>query len=266
MNNIIYSCFIPNKNKLYVAKEFLDICIKLYSDFNIYVGIQKDSDNSLIELLEEYKSKLKIKYSLINDSNYVNSDVSGFQKALELYYNDYKINGGDKDKNGITYFNHSKGATSNNNEIREFYNINFFNKKEEIYNKLYSSNEYGCYSHYLTLIKNNPINKPYSIIMKEFNNTLSRSVFNYFYTNTIFCLKTFILDEFLSNVKEKFFNNNLLNYSDRWFFERDFIHIVDMQGYEPLFKELTVNYNFNNYGQITTEDYNNYYNEWKKIK
>ena len=62
-----------------------------FSDYRIYIGIQVDSIPKWKEIISEYKENgLDITYSDVNPNLYVNSDVSGYQKALELLYNSTK--------------------------------------------------------------------------------------------------------------------------------------------------------------------------------
>jgi hypothetical protein len=261
MSLVFYSSFIPNKEKLFIGEDFLKIMLKNFKQSIICIGIQKNSINEWVELIETYKNHgLEIYYENINEELYVNSDVSGFQKALEIYCK--KLNY--KSFNGCVWFGHSKSVTSNNIGYHNFIMKYFWEKKEKLEFDLLSKNETGSYSFYLSVIPNYGQSKINDIWSNYTDFKFSKNSIGYMYTNTFFmCKKEPFLNVF-KNIKEDFFNKKLMGVSgeegDRYFFERDFIHFVDMQNLEPSFEELSPN---NVWGRVDYKDFINEMNIWK---
>ena len=125
--------------------------LKNFKDSIICVGIQKNSINEWIDLIELYKTYgLDIFYETSNEELYVNSDVSGFQKALEIYCK--KLNY--KEFDGCVWFGHTKGVTSNNIGYHNFIIKYFWEKREKLEFNLESKPEVGSYGFYLSVIPN----------------------------------------------------------------------------------------------------------------
>ena len=49
---VIFASYIPTKDKLYIGEEFLDLFDKLYSDYDLYVGVNPSCEE-WIKLLEK---------------------------------------------------------------------------------------------------------------------------------------------------------------------------------------------------------------------
>lgn len=223
---IIFSSFTPFQKDLGILEEFLSLVEKNYKNDHVFIGIQKDSCADTIPFLSKYKN-LNLHYDVINPSTYINSDVCGFQKAIELYYNsDKELTKEDK----FVYFGHTKGVTTGNYKFREYMFNKHFNDREHIETKLAPEN-CGAFGHILSPI-NSPNDTPYSKVLTKWNKKLKCTTLNYFFMYTFYVCKKNILDEFLKDLEYNFFTDNLL---DRYFFERDFIHFVDMLGYEPVY-------------------------------
>lgn len=254
---ILYSAYIPSYDKLYILKEFLDICLETFKNEKIYIGFQLNTIHEVITLCNQYN--LNLVYDFSTENIYVDSDVPGFQTALRLYSEDTS-----KDNSSFVYFGHTKGVTTAVDSARHFFYKIFFKEREIVENKLMLDDKYGCYGFWLSPIIVKPISdeyKSYSDILLAWNKTLKYSVLNYFYTNTFYTIKRNILDTFLSNLDKAFYETNL---KDRYFFERDFIHCVDMQGFEPLFERLSWNNSWIT-PNMSIEEYSNMLTKWKEI-
>ena len=229
---IIFSAFVPRTTDFSIILEFLRLAEKNFSKENIFIGLQKDSHPEIINLLKQY-SHLKLHYDFINATTYINSDVSGFQKALELYHNLPKK---ETENDKYVYFGHTKGVTTGIRIFRDMIFDKIFNNRPHIEARLEDKN-IGAYGYHLSPMDFNNGNS-YSTCLLNWNDKLKYSVLNYFYAGTFFVCKKNLLDDFLKDIKYSFFTENL---KDRYFFERDFIHFVDMLGYEPAYEEIVWN-------------------------
>lgn len=258
---IFYSSFIPDEYSLFIGVDFLNVIKKKFNGYVIFIGVQVGSCDEWIKILNEEKSNLNIFYELCDEKLYVDSDVSGYQKALEIYY---KI----KDtitikKDSFSWFGHTKGVTSKNYSYHEWNIQNFWNKKEYIELKLNEDDKYGSYGMHLSYIpdydKSNIVD-----LWKEYSNfKFEKSVLNYMFTNTFYVIKLNCFMNMINNLKSDFFKNKikgLYGEGDRYFFERDFIHFVDMMGYEPLYYEFSPNISW---PIANSEDFINNLNKWK---
>jgi hypothetical protein len=70
----------------------------------------------------------------------------------------------------------------------------------------------------------------------------------------------------ISNLKPLFFDEKIEGVNgigDRYYFERDFIHFVDMMGYQPLFEQYSPNMSWMSPNEI---DFIVNLNNWKNTK
>lgn len=240
--SIIYSVYVPTVSQIEVIHEILEVGNILNE--KVYIGLQKDSCKEAIDLLNEKE----VKWAHINPETYINSDVPGFQAALNLYHTDEKVN----DK--FIYFGHSKGVTTGFGSMRQFLLEDVFMRHP--LNKVPES--YGSYGYCLSPIN---LKSNYNPNLDRWNPHISGPHLNYFYPHTFYVIRQNIIDNFLKNINPAFFTTNLC---DRYFFERDFIHIVDKQGYEPCFRELVWN---NGWGDHSPSiyDYNNIIDAWRRV-
>lgn len=249
---IIFSAYLPTIESFSVIKDFLSLVEKNYKDDHVFIGLQKGTNPNVILLLSGYNN-LKLHYDFIHDSTYINSDVSGFQRALELYYeSDPQLTNTDK----YVYFGHTKGVTTGNKSFRDYLYDKHFNNREHIEGLLESDKQIGCYGHLFSPIN---VDDSYTDVLTKWNKELPYTVLNYFFVNTFYVCKKNILDNFLKNIDQSFFSDNLV---DRYFFERDFIHFVDMQGYLPVYDILEGNNGWR-HKQPDKNDYLNILSKWK---
>jgi hypothetical protein len=121
----------------------------------------------------------------------------------------------------------------------------------------------GSYAPYLTITDvQEDIDKMHC--MYRFNpEFLTHTVMEYYYINTFYVIKNQILRNFVSQASSDFFDTPIQSYSDRYMFERDFSHIVDMQGYLPSFGAFHGNYS-TNYQPPNMDKYEEKFNKWYK--
>jgi len=237
---IVYSSFFPTKDQLFRGIDFLNVIKNNFSNYKIYIGIQNntvvDWENEIIKF-KNYG--LDIVYGYADPSLYVNSDVSGYQKAIELLKKNEKII-----KGQFIWFGHSKGVTTNNLTYHEYCIKNFWEKKIHIESRLKSDKSFGCYGTHISFlpfydkVKILNIWKNYSILENK------KTVLPFMFVNTFFVIKLHIFKKMLTGLNSVFFESKLIGHNgvgDRYFFERDFIHFVDILGYLPIFEEVSPN-------------------------
>lgn len=238
---IIYSSFFPKIDQLFRGIDFLNTVKTNFSNYKVYIGIQVDSIPQWEKTINDFKSEgLDINYGFVNPNLYVNSDVSGFQKAIELMKNDLdSING------EFIWFGHSKGVTTGNIEYHKFAINNFWGKKEFIEDLLNSDESYGCFGNEISYLPNYDKKRILEIWQKYSNIEPKKEVIPYMFVNTFYVVKLKIFKEVLDKSNDVFFNQKLIgrhgDVGDRYFFERDFIHFVDILGYSPIFEGVAPN-------------------------
>lgn len=258
---IIYSSFFPNKEQLFRGIDFLNLIKNKFSNYRIYIGIQNNTIYDWEESIIKFKNYgLDIIYGYVNPSLYVNSDVSGYQKAIELLKKDER-----KIKGEFIWFGHSKGVTTNILTYHEYCLKYFWGKKDHIESRLKSDKNFGCYGTHISFlpfydkIKILNIWKNYSILEDK------KPVIPFMFVNTFFVIKLSIFEKMLSGLNSIFFESKLIGHNgegDRYFFERDFIHFVDILGYLPIFEEVSPNNSWLNPDKSTIEKE---IELWKKI-
>lgn len=243
---VFYSSFIPNSNNLFRGEDFLKIVKEKFNNYLVFIGIQKDSIPEWGEMLENYKKKNNnnIFYDYCDEKLYVNSDVAGFQKALQLYYlskNKFSLR-----DNSLVWFGHTKGATTNLNEYHYWVLENFWSRENEIQQKLYSEEKYGCYGTHLSFIPDyDKIGGIRKLWAKNCNYKFTKEPLNFMFVNTFFVIKNKIFQNMINHLNPIFFEEKIegafSEIGDRYYFERDFIHFVDMMGYQPVFEYYSPN-------------------------
>jgi|688.fasta_scaffold02019_18 hypothetical protein len=258
---VFYSSFFPDEKNIFRGEKFLTTMVEKFKNHLIFVGIQTDTINTWLEILEKYKnSGLNIIYERCNPELYVNSDVAGYQKALELFYLN-KENIKVKD-NSLAWFGHSKGVTTNEMSCHNWMFENFWGKPELIMEKLFSNNSYGCYGTHLSFLPIYDTKKIKDIWTSYCDFTFIKKPIKFMYVNTFFVIKSEIFLKMINNLSKKFLYKKINGVhggeGDRYFFERDFIHFVDMMGYEPIFETYGPNVTW---GEVNPDEYYKHLNE-----
>jgi hypothetical protein len=243
---VIYSSFFPNEDQLFRGVDFLNEMEKSFLNYRIYIGIQVNTTPEWEKIILNYKNNgLDITYGNVNPDLYVNSDVSGYQKAIELIIKDERSLEGH-----FVWFGHSKGVTTNNLSYHKFSMSSFWGQKDYIEDRLESNNLYGCYGTHISFLPGYDKEKILKIWQKYSNISKQKEVIPYMFVNTFYVVKQSIFNELLKNLKNNFLNEKLIGHydivGDRYFFERDFIHFVDILGYIPIFEEVSPNCNWGN--------------------
>lgn len=253
---IIFSAYIPNESKLYVLDEFLQLANKYHAAEPIYIGFQVGSDYDA-SLKHIAKYNLNIKTGLAKQELYVNSDATGYQKAIELYANDKRVD------NSFIYFGHTKSVTTNNHTYRYLFYKEIFANRPVIESQLGSSKTYGIYGYSISPIVDYT-DKPFPCKLKDYSTVLKYQPMNYLMLHTFYVFKSYILNNFLDTVDNSFFTTNLTQLSDRYFFERDFPHISDMQGFYPTYNNIAPN--FHSKTMPDENDMNRVFRSWHRYR
>ena len=237
---IIFASHIPTPDKLFIGVESLNKFVESFSDYDIYVGIN-NSCQAWYDCLAQYSKKLNLFQETTPEHLLIDSDASAFQSALRLL----KKSG---NKYEIYWFGHTQGATSGSHEIRnEITNI-FWNKKKIIEQKIIKDG-FSIYSPFMGTCSDRNGN----VDEKQMNSSLSLFIDGY-ENNGLSSYFTFwihrgeIINRFIENSKEIFFNYKLINFKinnegntiDKYFFERDFPMIYQkiIKTPKPLFHKL----------------------------
>lgn len=261
MGIVLYSSFFPDEKEIFRGVDFLNQMYFFFKNYKICIGIQLDSCDKWVEIIEEYISKgLNIKYDFCEKDLYVNSDVSGYQKAIEVFHKNFLNT---SCFSPFVWFGHSKGVTTKKTVYHDFSLKSFWSKREEIEERLSSQKNKGCFGHHLSYIPNYD-EKNISQIWKKYSNFVQlKKPLNYMLTNTFYVVKYEIFYEMISKINSTFFNEKIEGISgsgDRYFFERDFIHFVDMMGFEPDYNFIVPNITWS----ANNIDYKKNLEEWKK--
>lgn len=227
---IIMATFVPSKYHIWVGVDIFNKIFEHFRDYDLYIG-DNNSCVEWIEILEAYKNVFNLKYSITPQDKIIDSDASAFQTALALYKEESR-------NHDLVWFIHTKGVTSDSHAFRkELFNV-FFKQKEEIETIMDNHIQLGLFSPYMYQIKghDNYIENNLRCILKgdKFKDNINTN-WSCFYA--WYVMKGSILKEFLIDVDESFFQENLLTLGleqkfDRYFFERDFPAIIEKYGFK----------------------------------
>lgn len=263
-NCFLISFFLPTKESVTILDDILSRLEVNFSDLTIFMGINPSPFlEEGVKVIESH-NKIKFYYSEVPKNLVCDSDASGYQTALKLLK--------DSDKSfDLYWFIHSKAITSNRNQEREFMLNDFIGNKEKIESLFIENNFIGSYGDMLiqlgTLKKGHKFSTPTisGNYLDKFYDFKIKTPFEYFYAKTFFVIRGEIINDFIVKCDPSFFNNYLNIYNekntDRYFFERDFIRLVDKMGYIVLGRVVSNGISDNRWGNISTEESNRRYLE-----
>jgi len=257
MNCILFALYLPNIKKKYAVVEIFEYFKTQQRNAQIFIGIQNNSIPETEEILRKLKGPLKIQVQRVSENMNIDSDASAFISALELY-----------SKTGMNfekcYFVHSKGITSNNDNLRKFMYNEIFDDKS--INNFFKEEAIGSYGPFITFTDVEEDIQKMSSFLKFYPTFIETfPVMEYYYINTFYVIKNKYLKKFVESVDPVFFQTPIQTYSDRYFFERDFPHIVDTFGGQPSFKMYHGNYS-TNYQTPTDKNYTAKLLKWEEDK
>lgn len=255
MNCVLFACYLPSLEKVDVVQEILGtIKYKEGEGTTVFIGIQNNSIPETEAIIKRIAWPLKIEITRVRDDLAIDSDASAFMAALDLYRKSSA-------PFNLCYFVHTKSITTGADHLRTHLLALLFNTKT-ITEKL-SNENVGSYGPFITLIQES---KQLSCL-KRFTkkNTFTVPPMGYFYPHTFFVIKNKILKRYVLGIDSRIFNTPIGLYSDRYLFERDFPHIVDMMGYEPSYSMTHGNHE-TKYQAPTDEEVAIKLKEWKVMK
>lgn len=240
---VIFASYIPTKDKLYIGEEFLDLFDKLYSDYDLYVGVNPSCEE-WIKLLE----KKSINYKITEEKFVINSDVSAYQSALRLL----KESANEYD---LYTFAHTKGVTSNAHTFRKQVFDQFLTKNLEIEKIFKDDDTVGLFSLWVTKCSTKgSIRESLNVFLGETNECQNTDTMTQY---TFFTMKGIVLNKFIKKVNNLFWDKKITDVTypyhsyklinnmhiwdfnspigtiqmnnDIYFFERDFPMIVERE-------------------------------------
>ena len=222
---VVFSSYVPTQHALDVANEFLEVFKKRFADCDFFIGVNPGS-------LPEWESALResglrsVRVGKADPRLAVDSDASGFQRALQLMREEGK-------EYRLVWFGHTKGATANHPELRRRLIDSLYLERDRI-TRLFDDPCVGSYGHDMTV----------DLTLAEIDARIDSLLFplpyesiGTFYLHTFYVLRGSILKRFLDGCSEDFFTKNLVEELgfDRYFFERDFARLADRFGYYPVY-------------------------------
>ena len=222
---VVFASYVPTEEALGVAREFLKIFTERFADCDFFVGINPGS-------LPEWDRSLRgsglrtLRIGMVDPSLAVDSDASGFQRALQLMREEGK-------EYRLTWFGHTKGATANRPDVRRHFIEDFFMERNRI-TDLFENPSVGAFGYDISL---------YTDWAKrdERMNLLFPFPFagiGTFYLHTFYVLRGSIVKKFIEGCSKDFFTKNLVGELgfDRYFFEQDFSRTADRFGFYPVYR------------------------------
>lgn len=261
-NCFLISFFFPTKESTLILDDILNRLENAFDELTVFIGI--NPSNFLkegVEIINKHK-KIKIFYNTVPSQLICDSDASGYQTALKLL-KDNKI------RFDRYWFIHSKSVTTNRHNERDYMINDFLDNKNKIESLFYENDFIGSYGDMLiqlgTLEKGHKFSTPTQSgnYLNKFYDFVVKVPFEYFYAKTFYVIRGEIINNFIDNCDELFFNDYLNIYgeknTDRYFFERDFIRLVDKMGYVVLGRVVSNGISDNRWGNISTEESNRRY-------
>lgn len=233
---ILFSAYLPKQEilpdhekseRLHIGKEFMGCFKQHFSDADIYIGINPNTDEGFENMLKSYTNDFNnLEYTHVPAELYTRSDASGYQSALKLLKESNK-------EYDLIWFGHTKGGHYNDGyraECRRYMLEHFFGARKEITNLLNKHEEAGVFGNVITvdLSPENP-----NHVLDHYYKKFKYSCTELCYLYTFYVIKGFIVKEFVDNCEDDFWIDNL---RDRFWFEQNFPHIATKMGYEQLYE------------------------------
>lgn len=244
-NCVIFASWVPNITR---GKEYIKYLEEFFVDYDIYVGINPNSDNQWKQCLSD--SKLNVIYEDVSEELSLKTDASAYQTGLKLLKNSKK-------QYGIVHFIHTKGMSYPDSNSSHTWNVAFTNYfvdyckiKNNIENKI-KDNIGGCGG--WASIWFNANSDGHIKELDKFYKFKYRAQ-NIMLFMTFYCIRFDIIENFINCCDSTFFSNRL---NLPYFFEFGFPHIVTKNGFE-----LTTNYWWDRGAPYNEQNYNLMLNEF----
>ncbi len=235
---IALAAYFPSRRSIVLFIEMLNYLEENFLDCDLYVGINP-SEYAPIGITLLKQSNLKLRYLEVCSELDTKSDASGFQASLLLMKQSCLTY-------DIVYFMHLKGASLTEeykttdesgrevefNVLKIFLDI--FKNRDKIERIFKSNSKIGTYSHLL-----GKSSAGQSDVTSELMEFKFPPFFTYLHFYTFYAARGTAIRNILLNAYPSFFNSNLANVSDIYFFERDFTQMIWRQGLIPAYDSLT---------------------------
>ena len=231
---IIFSCTIFSEDRIFVLRRFLEIFKSVFSDTDIYIGINYGSLNNVEDIINEYQLNT---ISLRSTSSlYSKSDASAYQVALKLLLES------NKEYENYWFIHTKSGVNSHSDYLREWYINNFLYNRQNVevfLNKYDDIESYGMLGlEYNSNKIYNETDTEIDLFKNNINNKLPYTHSNFFYLHTIYVLTYKPIKSFFQLITDMWFTSKL----DTYYFEGIFPFIVSRLGYFPyISNKLTCN-------------------------
>ena len=254
---VLLASHIPSVDKIWIGKEILDSVRQNLPNAEIVVGINPSSCiHDWIDVVKQYTDHIEITPKNL----VVNSDCSSYQSALRKY-KELGL------KSDLIWFLHTQGTRSSRHEDRQEHLRCLLGAQENICKIMESNPKIGSFGRVLT-----PLPHINANIKLEEDDFLSDyydfpySNIRFFYIGAMFVLKGDVLNKFVYNCNDKFFNKLLSSKrpGDRWFMERDFPEIVPRLGYNYEMYSIDNNYNIPIHGINLNDFYEHHLKLWEQ--
>jgi len=256
---VIMASHIPYIDSLWVGEEILNKIKQQIPEADIFVGI---NPSNCVEEWVDVVKKYSLNYEITPKNLVISSDASAYQTALKIYKNK-----GQKEYD-LVLFLHTQGTKSGRHDVRKSHLntlLENFNDLVELFNK---DKKLGAYGNTITPLPNCWVDSEWDFYLKRFGLEFINRPIRCFLVGTMFAIKGDILNNFIFKCNDSFFNEILHNphtngIGDPWFFERDFIHIVD--GFTNHYikgKNVINNYGIPLNGLTDSEHFENLLNNW----
>jgi len=260
MNNfaVIFASHIPSTDKMWIGEDILKKIKENLPNVDIFVGVNPSPClNEWIEIIKKYTDY----YEITPQELVISSDASSYQSALRSYKKNLK-------NYDLVWFLHTQATKSNRHEVRNNHLNTLLNEKDIVID-IFKDVTIGAYGHTLTPLPNCWVNSEWDFYLSRFGVNFINRPIRCFFVGTMFVIRGVILNNFIEKTNDDFFNKILYNphtngNGDPWFFERDFIHIVDAFNDMILWPKNVIN----NYGIDTKKlsDFDHYMKlleDWK---
>lgn len=260
---VIIASHIPSIDTLWVGEELLNkVKINLPSA-EIFVGINPSScTKEWIEVVKKYT----LNYEVTTDSLVINSDASAYQTALKLYKNK------GQEEYDLVWFLHTQGTKSGRHEVRGSHLKTLLEECKDVEDLFKNDSLLGAYGNTITPLPSCWVDSEWDFYLKRFGLDFINRPLRCFLVGTMYVIRGSVLNNFIFNCDSSFFNEILHNphtngQGDPWFFERDFIHIVDgFTNYHIKGKHIINNYGIHLNGLSDQEHFDKLFDNWENNK
>jgi hypothetical protein len=256
---VILASHIPSTDKIWIGEDILKKIKENLPTADIFVGINpSECLNEWVDVVKKYTKY----YEITPKELIISSDASSYQSALRVYRDNIKYY-------DLVWFLHTQGTKSGRHEVRENHLKTLLYEKDFVIKHFKEEPKLGGYGHSLTPLPNCWVDSDWDFYLKRFNLNFINRPIRCFFVGTMFIIKGEILNNFIEKCDKNFFDEILHNphtngEGDPWFFERDFIHIVD--GFTNHYikgKYVINNYGISLDGLNDEEHYNKLLTNWK---